>query len=91
MQTIPIYRYTRPDGGVSVSPIKPDCECVEMFRLIADEGMTLTDGETIKSCVDTDNADGWEEIVDSSDDSTEELTETMLKARAYDIITGVSE
>lgn len=63
MKIIPIYRYTRPDGGVSVSPNKPDCEYTEMFRIIADEGCALCKGELEAECIDTDNVDGWEETL----------------------------
>lgn len=93
MQKIPLYRYTRPDGGVTTSPVKPDVDYTELYRLVADENMTLTNGEVIASCTDTDNPDAWTEIVDIESDETEnsELSETVLKAHAYDIITGVSE
>ena len=70
MQKITLYRYSRPDGGVTVSPIKPDLEYTELFRLVADEGMTLTNGESVTSCTDTDNPEAWREIedVNSTDD-----------------------
>ena len=59
MSIIPLYRYTRPDGGVTVSPIKPDTEYTELCRLIADEGMAITNGVIITDCIDVDSADGW--------------------------------
>lgn len=62
MQKITLYKYTRADGGTTVSPVKPDCEYTEMVRLVADEGKALTNGETVASCVDTDTAEGWTEI-----------------------------
>ena len=62
MQTITLYRYTRPDGGISVSPIKPNVEYTEMVRLIADEGKTLTDGTNTTICIDVSSAEGWTEI-----------------------------
>lgn len=62
MQRITLYRYNRPDGGVTVSPVKPDREYTELFRLITDEGMELTDGFTFSICVDTDNPEAWEEV-----------------------------
>ena len=62
MQTITLYRYTRPDGGVTVSPIKPDVEYTEMVRLIADEGKILTDGTNTTTCTDVSSAEGWTEI-----------------------------
>ena len=62
MQTITLYRYTRPDGGISVSPIKPNVEYTEMVRLIADEGKILTDGTNTTTCTDVSSAEGWTEI-----------------------------
>ena len=32
MQTIALYKYQREDGGVTVSPIKPDVEYTEMYN-----------------------------------------------------------
>lgn len=69
MQKITLYRYTRPGGGVTVSPVKPDGEYTMLYRLIADEGRTLTDGENYTECVDTDNPDAWEEVDEEIDDS----------------------
>lgn len=62
MQTITLYRYTRPDGGISVSPIKPNIEYTEMVRLIADEGKILTDGTNTTTCIDVSSTEGWTEI-----------------------------
>lgn len=62
MQRITLYKYTRADGGTTVSPVKPDCEYTEMVRLVADEGKALTNGETVTACVDTDSTEGWTEI-----------------------------
>ena len=62
MQTIALYKYRREDGGVTVSPIKPDVEYTEMYRLVADEGKVLTNGETLTTCADVESADGWSEI-----------------------------
>lgn len=65
MQTITLYKYNRPDGGVTVSPVKPDGEYTEMYRLVADEGKALTqDGENLTTCIDTDTAEGWYEVDD---------------------------
>lgn len=86
MQTITLYRYVRPDGGITTSPVKPNGEYTEMYRLIADEGKALTDGVTITACTDTSDPYIWMEIDDPG-----EMTETEQKAAAYDILTGVSE
>lgn len=62
MKVIPLYKFIRPDGGVTVSPIKPDGEYSEMFRLVADEGMILKNGDVETTCTDVLSADGWEEV-----------------------------
>lgn len=85
MQTIPLYRYARADGGVTVSTVKPDTECTEMTRLVADDGYILTNGETFTACTDTDNPSAWTEAEDG------EYSETEQKAHAYDILMGVAE
>jgi hypothetical protein len=64
MQKIKLYKYIREDGGVTVSPIKPNCEYTEMYRLIADEGKVLVNGEIETTCADVDSAEGWTEIDD---------------------------
>lgn len=73
MQIIKLYKYERTDGGVTVSPVEPDCEYEEMVRLVADEGKVLTqDGENFTSCVDADSAEGWYEVDDLNPIETDE-------------------
>ena len=63
MQVIKLYRYVRENGGITVSPVKPNVEYTEMFRVVADEGMELTrDGEIFTSCVDVKSVDDWYEV-----------------------------
>lgn len=58
-----LYRYKREDGGITVSPEKPDCEYTELVRLIADEGKMVTkDGENLFPVIDVNNAEGWYEV-----------------------------
>ena len=47
-----IYRYQRPDGGYTVSPVKPDVQYRVRWRLIAEEGMAITNGETTVTVID---------------------------------------
>ena len=69
---IPLYKYKREDGGISVSPIKPAGEYTEMVRLVADEGKMLTkDGVNLHYCKDTDTADGWYEVDEPTENQTE--------------------
>ena len=63
MQIITLYRYTRPNGGITVSPVKPENEeCTEMYRLVADDGKALAKGDIITSCTDVYTTEGWTEI-----------------------------
>lgn len=89
MQTIPLYRYTRSDGGVTVSTVKPDVDYTELFRIVADEGFALTDGTTMTACTDTGNLSAWSEVEATNSPNGE--SEIEQKAHAYDILTGVSE
>lgn len=80
MQTIVLYRYERDSGGVTVSPVKPDVEHSELYRLIADEGKVLTmDGDNLFPCVDVESVAGWREV----DDPYFELTEFDRYGVAY--------
>ena len=73
MEIIKLYKYTRPEGGVTVSPIMPEGEYTEMVRLVADEGKLLTkDGENLTSCVDTETEAGWYEVDAPEEETLEE-------------------
>jgi hypothetical protein len=72
MQTITLYKYTRADCGVTVSPVKPDCEYTEKYRIIADEGKALTqDGVDLYDCTDVASVEGWYEV-DAPEEENEE-------------------
>ena len=61
-----LYRYERNTGKITVSPKKPeDKPYTEVYRLIADLGMVLTNGEIQTPCIDVDSAEGWTEIEES--------------------------
>ena len=68
MQIINLYKYTREDGGITVSPIKPDAEYTEMLRLVADEGKVLVNGDITTTCTDVETVEGWEEIEGEEDE-----------------------
>lgn len=75
MQIVNLYKYIRNDGGTTISPIKPNTEYTEMFRLIADEGKELMNGDIRTSCIDVESTEGWSEIDapitdDEDDDKT---------------------
>lgn len=68
MQKITLYRYTRPDGGTTNTPVKPDCEYTILYRLVADEGNTLSNGKEETACVDTEIPEEWSEIENGDQD-----------------------
>lgn len=89
MQIITLYKYTREDGGVTVSPAKPNTDYTEMYRLVADEGKALTpDGVNLTSCTDVEDTEGWYEVDapeeetegEESDETTEEDPDTATDA-----------
>jgi hypothetical protein len=62
MEIIILYRLIRPDGGITVTPIEPEQYKSTLYRLVADEGKILVNGDVETECVDTDSAEGWIEI-----------------------------
>lgn len=47
-------------GGVSLSPMPGEGRTVSSYvRLIADEGMAITNGETVTTAMDVPAADAW--------------------------------
>lgn len=87
MQKITLYRYNREGGGVTVSPVKPDCEYETLYRLVADEGMVLTDGTNITTCTDTRNPDVWFEVADTENpnEATEADYQNALREMGVDV------
>ena len=75
MQIITLYKIKRGKGATTVTPIKPEGEYTEMYRLIADEGKilkkTLEDKVLETPCADADSTEGWEEVA-----IPEELSDT---------------
>lgn len=59
MKTILLYKCTRPDGGLTVTPQEPEEYQGLGYRLIADEDKILTNGELECFCIDTNNLDEW--------------------------------
>ena len=82
MKVIDLYKYVRPDGGVTVSTIEPTCKYTRMVRLVADEGKALTlDGVSFSVSSDVNSTDGWYEVdapADYSDEVTDEEFLSMI-------------
>lgn len=89
MEKITLYRYNRSGGGVTVSTVKPEAEYTELFRLVADEGMALTDGNTVTTCIDTEDVTAWTEVKDPGEDyDPDEATDADYQAALREM--GVS-
>ena len=73
MQIINLYRVTRADGGITVTPNKPDSYDAVMYRIIADDGKEIVNGDTRTICVDVESSEGWTEV------GIKESTETELE------------
>lgn len=75
----PLYKYTRPDGGETISTTPPECEYITLYRLIADEGMVLqkNGGEWV-SIIDVTDIDGWVEGVPVEDPNGPEPEQKIL-------------
>lgn len=61
MQKIILYRTIKENGVVSVSPIKPDTYDSILYRLVADDGKELVNGDIRVYCIDTDDLEQWVE------------------------------
>lgn len=82
MEKRTLYRVNRSDGGVSIYTNKPtDGAYTETYRLIADEGMILTDGKNTFICIDTDEPNKYTEVSENEDEYSQ----------AGKILMGVSE
>lgn len=82
MEIKPLYRTTK-NGKTTVSTNKPlDEDYTETYRLIADEGMFLTDGSNKYTCVDTDEPNKFKEVSEAEDEEY---------AKAGKILLGVDE
>jgi hypothetical protein len=95
MITKTLYKFTRPDGGTTISPNPPEQEYTTLLRLISDEGKMLTkDGINFFSCTDVDSSEGWYEVLYDfeNEEPIQNIPSDILeKAKAYDALMGISE
>ena len=72
MKTVNLYRYDE-TNGIAVTPnIRNDGDAPYAYRLIAESGKILKNGDDAAYCIDTKNPDDWEEIDDVADKEMEE-------------------
>ena len=72
MQIKPLYKYSRTDGGITITPIQPDVAYTQLYRLVADDGGEITNGEITSTCIDVESYDGWYDV-DNEISDTEAL------------------
>lgn len=73
-----LYRFIRPNGGVTVSLNKPGVEYTTLVRLIADVGKVLVKDGVEYHCIDTDSSEGWVEYSHKADHESVAWTEETL-------------
>ncbi len=67
MQKVNLYRYEDENGVVTITPNpRTETDIPSRLRLVADEGMLLTDGNTETPVIDIlpEEAENWHEITD---------------------------
>ena len=60
MNKINLYRYTYADGSSTITTKqREETDEVYAYRLVADEGKAITNGDLVTYCIDTHNPDDW--------------------------------
>lgn len=72
MKTVNLYRYDETNGIVVTPNIRNDGDVPYAYRLIAESGKILKNGDELTYCIDTKTPDDWEEIDDAADKEMEE-------------------
>lgn len=72
MKTVNLYRYDETNGIVVTPNIRNDGDAPYAYRLVADDGKILKNGDELTYCIDTKTPDNWEEIDDVADKEAEE-------------------
>lgn len=72
MKVIDLYRYRDKDANIVTPNKRNNSDVPSLYRLVADEGKTLTDGITQTVCVDTEDIEKWQEIIDNTGDDFNE-------------------
>ena len=62
MQIKPLYKYARADGCITITPIQPDAVYTQLYRLVAEDGSEITNGEITTTCIDVESYDGWHDV-----------------------------
>ena len=62
MQTKPLYKYYRADGGITITPDQPNATYTQLYRLVAEDGGEITNGKITTTCIDVESHDGWRDV-----------------------------
>ena len=62
MQIKPLYKYARADGGITITPVQPDAAYTQLYRLVAEDGGEITNGEITTTCIDVESYGGWHDV-----------------------------
>ena len=74
-----LYQYTRPDGGMTIATAPPEGEYLNLYRLIADDGMVLQkDGGEWFQTIDVEDATGWVEGIPVEPEVPEEEPKELV-------------
>lgn len=80
MQIVNLYRYEDESGVVTITPTpKTETDTPSRLRLIADDGMILTDGHIKTPVVDItlDSLENWREVTEAEKEQAEKVTEII--------------
>lgn len=70
-----IYRYSQGDK-TTVSPTKPNVDYTETYRIIAEDGMAITNGVVECECIDTDDTSAWHDCESTTISDEEKFAES---------------
>lgn len=65
MQIVNLYRYVETNGTVVTPHARNEEDTPDSYRLIADDGKILKNGDILTYCIDTHTINDWIEIDDT--------------------------
>lgn len=78
MTTINLYKYIEGASTVITPNKRDESDTPYCYRLVADEGKSITDGTIYAPCVDTHTPENYHEVEGSGDEvSAEEMKEDL--------------
>lgn len=83
MRTIQLYKYLLEGNNtiITPSPLENYSYTSTLWRLVADDGFQLTDGTSIRTCVDTETPENWSEILIPNPNLSEEESNYITSAK----------